>query len=447
MRKEAPERMGPFFLLSLHMDIEYLYQIYLESRLVSTDSRDITPGCIFFALKGANFNGNQFAFRAIEAGASAAIVDEDPLESDPRIFKVEQVLTTLQELAAFHRKQSGFSILAITGSNGKTTTKELCRSVLSKKFRVFATLGNLNNHIGVPLTLLAMDPATDVGIVEMGANHPGEIRDLCAIAQPDFGLITNVGKAHLEGFGSIEGVARAKGELFEYLMTNHKTIFLNEGNEFIRKLVPGNYREFFPYNGPKGINIQDKTSNPFLKLKIAQGNEEFDLQTKLIGGYNAENVLAACCVGLFFQVPVPLIKEAVEEYIPRNNRSQLIDTGKNRLFMDAYNANPSSMRAAIDEFLLSDDSRKLLILGEMRELGDSSLPEHAALIGYLRDRKVSQAICIGNTFKQVSGGAGFLYFESVDELKAHLSAHPVSGYFILIKGSRANQLEKVVPFL
>jgi UDP-N-acetylmuramoyl-tripeptide--D-alanyl-D-alanine ligase len=429
------------------MDLEHLYQIYLENRLVSTDSRDISPGCIFFALKGENFNGNQFALRAIEAGASAAVVDEDPVEPNPRIFKVEQVLATLQKLAAFHRKESRFTILAITGSNGKTTTKELCRSVLSKKFRVYATRGNLNNHIGVPLTLLAMDHTIEVGIIEMGANHPGEIRDLCAIAQPDSGLITNIGKAHLEGFGSIEGVARAKGELFEYLMANHKTIFLNEGNEFIRKLVPPDYRKFLSYNGLKGIKVQDKTSNPFLKLKVAHGNEEFDLETKLIGGYNSENVLAACCVGLFFQVPVSQIREAIEEYIPRNNRSQLIDTGKNRLFMDAYNANPSSMRAAVDEFLRSDDNRKLLVLGEMRELGDSSVPEHEAMIGYLRDRKVKQVICIGKTFKQAAGDAGFLYFESADELNTYFSAHPVRDHFILIKGSRANQLEKVLPFL
>jgi UDP-N-acetylmuramoyl-tripeptide--D-alanyl-D-alanine ligase len=429
------------------MDIEYLYQIYLGSRLVSTDSRNISPGCIFFALKGENFNGNHFARRAIEEGAAAAVVDEDTGDTGPCIFRVEEVLGTLQDLAAYHRKRSQFAILAITGSNGKTTTKELCRSVLSKKFSVFATRGNLNNHIGVPLTLLSMDPAIEMGIVEMGANHPGEIRALCNIAQPDFGIITNAGKAHLEGFGSLEGVARAKGELFEYLMSNHKTIFLNEGSDLIRKLVPADYKDVLNYNGLHGLRVKEKTGNPFLHLIAADDRQEFDLKTNLVGGYNAENVLAACCVGLFFHVPVPRITEAIEEYIPQNNRSQLIDTGKNQLFMDAYNANPSSMRAAVDEFLRLEGHNKLLILGEMRELGDSSLHEHAALIGYLRERKVQQVFCIGASFRQAAESSGYMYFESSDALNRHLSSNPLTNRFILVKGSRANQLEKTIPFL
>jgi UDP-N-acetylmuramoyl-tripeptide--D-alanyl-D-alanine ligase len=429
------------------MDIENLYQIYLESSLVSTDSRNIGRGCLFFALKGEHFNGNRFALQAIESGAAAAIVDEDPEIAHPRIFKVKQVLATLQSLAAWHRQHSKFTILAITGSNGKTTTKELCKAVLSQRFNVYATGGNQNNHIGVPLTLLAMDHAVQLGIVEMGANHPGEIRDLCSIARPDYGLITNVGKAHLEGFGSIEGVARAKGELFEFLMANEKTIFLNAGNSYMQKLVPDDYPYVVRYNGSKGLRVKDKSSNPFLKLAITGSNMAFDLETSLVGGYNAENVLAACCVGLHQGVTIPEIREAIEAYRPRNNRSQLIDSGKNRLFMDAYNANPSSMRAAIDEFLLFSGDKKLLILGEMREVGDSATKEHAVLIDYLMERKVQNAICIGRSFEKALAGTGYLFFETVDELITYIHQNPVTGQFVLIKGSRANQLEKAVPLL
>ena len=429
------------------MDIHTLYQLYLQDRLVSTDSRNITPGCIFFALKGDNFNGNQFAMQAIDKGASAAIVDEDPVKPNPRIFKVKNVLSTLQKLAAHHRNQSGFIILAITGSNGKTTTKELCRTVLSKKFTVFATGGNLNNHIGVPLTLLAMGPSVQMGIVEMGANHPGEIRDLCLIAQPDYGLITNVGKAHLEGFGSIEGVARAKGELFQHLMANHQTIFLNIGNQYMQKLVPDDYPHVVRYNGDKGLRVKSRSSDPLLRLTVTDGLIVADLKTNLLGSYNSENVLAACCVGIHLGVPLPLIREAIFEYRPQNHRSQLLDSGKNRLFMDAYNANPSSMRAAIDEFLLLNDHNKMMILGEMREMGDSAHEEHEALIRYLLDRKIQQVMCVGRSFKLILSGTGYLYFATVEELLAHLTEHPVKDHFILVKGSRANKLEKALPLL
>jgi len=429
------------------MDIQDLYKIYLAKGVVSIDSRKITDGCIFFGLKGDNFNGNLFAHQAVENGAAAAIVDEEPGISHPRIYKVEQSLTTLQRLAAYHRTQTELKILAITGSNGKTTTKELCRSVLSKKYRVYATTGNLNNHIGVPLTLLAMDKETQIGIVEMGANHPGEIRDLCSIAKPDMGLITNVGKAHLEGFGSITGVARAKGELFEFLMENRKTIFLNEGNEHVRQLVPDSYRNVVYYNGEHGIRIAAKKSNPFLAVTVTSGPATFDLETNLVGQYNAENLLAACCAGIHMDVAIPLIRQAIQEYTPMNNRSQLIETGKNRLFMDAYNANPSSMRVAIDEFLLSGERNKLLILGEMRELGECSELEHSALIRYLRDLKVDFVICLGKPFEKAIKGTGFLYFESPGELFRYLTEHPVKDHYILIKGSRANQLEKIIPYL
>jgi len=429
------------------MKIEELYKIYRQSRLVSTDSRKISPGSIFFALKGENFNGNQFALQAIEQGALAAIVDEEPAVPHTSIYRVDDALTILQELAAFHRKQMGIPILAITGSNGKTTTKELCKAVLSKKFNVYATTGNLNNHIGVPLTLLAMNDQVELGIVEMGANHPGEIRNLCAIAYPDMGVITNVGKAHLEGFGSLEGVARAKGELFEHLRANHKTIFINDGNEYVRKLVPDSYFPVIHYNSERGPRVISKKSNPFLELGIDVSNQNYLLKTNLLGGYNAENILAAFCIGTQMGVSPGDIKDAIESYKPQNNRSQFIESGKNRLFMDAYNANPSSMFAAVDEFLLTGEDKKLLILGEMLEVGDSSYKEHKALVDHLKEKQVKLAICIGKSFESAVTGTGYAYYETVGQLILHLKDHPLAGQYILIKGSRANKLEKLLEVL
>ena len=429
------------------MDVSQIYHLYLKSRLISTDSRKVLPGSVFFALKGDQFNGNQFALQALENGASAAIVDEDPVKSHPGMYRVENTLAALQDLAAYHRLQTGVVILAITGSNGKTTTKELCREILSRRFTVYATGGNLNNHIGVPLTLLAMHDGIQIGIVEMGANHPGEIRDLCRIARPDYGLITNIGKAHLEGFGSIEGVARAKGELFQHLMMHGKTIFLNEGNSYLTDLVPYDYQFVVVYNSERGLRLKSLQSSPLLELEVTDGKKSFGLTTNLLGSYNAENVLAACCVGIHLGIPLPQVKEAIREYVPRNHRSQLIDSGRNRIFMDAYNANPSSMRAAIDEFLALPGNSKMMILGEMRELGNSEHVEHDELIRYLRDKEVKQVFCVGRSFEQCLKGTGFLYFTDTFTLSAYLAEHPVSGCFILVKGSRANQLEKILPML
>lgn len=434
-------------MLLLHMKTEELYKLFLQSRLVSTDSRKISAGSLFFALKGENFNGNQFALQALDQGALAAIVDEKPVTPHAGIYLVDDVLTALQELAAFHRKKTGIPILAITGSNGKTTTKELCKAVLSKKFNVYATTGNLNNHIGVPLTLLSMDDKVETGIVEMGANHPGEIRNLCAIANPDMGVITNVGKAHLEGFGSLEGVARAKGELFEYLRANHKTIFVNDGNEYVRKLVSESYAPAVHYNSEGGPRVISKKSNPFLTIGIIVSGNNYILKTNLLGGYNAENVLAAFCVGIHMGVAPAGIIEAIESYKPQNNRSQFIESGKNRLFMDAYNANPSSMFAAVDEFLQAGEDKKLLILGEMREVGDSSFKEHKALVDHLKENKVDMAFCIGKSFETAVKGTGYAYFETVEQLISYLGDHPLSGLYILIKGSRANRLENLLQVL
>jgi UDP-N-acetylmuramoyl-tripeptide--D-alanyl-D-alanine ligase len=429
------------------MDIEQLYNYYLAGRKVSTDSRKIIPGCLFFALKGSNFNGNDFASEAIKKGALAAIVDEEPASRHPKILKVDDVLASLQQLARFHRLQTGIKVIAITGSNGKTTTKELCKAVLSEKFNAFATEGNLNNHIGVPLTLLSMDDTIEVGIVEMGANHPGEISHLCDIAQPDMGLITNIGKAHLEGFGDIQGVALAKGELFEHLLQRGKTIFVNEGNIHVRQLVPADYSQAVWYNGPNGLKIKSLTGDPFLNLRIADSSTLIDIQTGLLGGYNAENVLAACCVGLHLGVEVDAVKHAIENYSPKNNRSQLLDTGKNKIFMDAYNANPSSMQAAIIEFLQFNDQNKLLILGEMRELGESSVYEHEYLVNLLREKEIKNALFVGNAFKEPALKAGFKHVETTGQLCEWFSSAPLTGYFVFIKGSRSNALEQLIPLL
>jgi UDP-N-acetylmuramoyl-tripeptide--D-alanyl-D-alanine ligase len=429
------------------MEIKDLYTLFLKSSIISTDTRNIHPGSIFFALKGENFNGNRFAVEALEKGAVAAITDEDLPVRHPGLVRVENTLRTLQQLAEYHRLHSRFTVLAITGSNGKTTTKELCKAVLSEGFRVYATEGNLNNHIGVPLTLLAMDSNIDIGIVEMGANHPGEIAMLCNIAHPDYGLITNIGKAHLEGFGGIEGVAKAKGELFSYLMKNRKVIFLNCGDPRVRKLVPESYADQVYYNGEGGLQAIEIRSEPLLQLGIIHRERKVKLETSLMGSYNTENILAACCVGLHLGIGIDAVARAVQSYRPQNNRSQYVDTGKNILYMDAYNANPSSMRAAMDEFLLSEHPSRLMILGEMRELGNTSAQEHAGIISYLRDRGISQVICVGKSFELPIQDSGFLHFTDADQLIEYLSQNPPRDNFIFIKGSRSNRLEKVLQVL
>ncbi len=428
------------------MDIKDIYNGYLKSRVISTDSRNITPGCIFFALKGENFNGNRFAADAIALGASLAVVDEDPEISDRRIIKVENVLQTLMQLATYHRKQLGIPVLAITGSNGKTTTKELCWAVLSKKFRVQATQGNLNNHIGVPVTLLSLKDDCEFAIIEMGANHHGEIDTLCNIALPDYGLITNIGKAHLEGFGSIEGVAKAKGELIRYLMAHSKTIFLNAGNKWLAPQVPGDYPYVRRYNEPDGLRAAGLSCEPYLTFNLVNGVNKL-IKTKLAGAYNTENVLAACAAGLHFGISIDDIADAIAGYEPKNNRSQIIKTERNSVFMDAYNANPSSMNAAINEFLNSGNSEKMLILGEMREVGADSASEHAEIIRLLKQKGCSKVYCIGNDFQRPAAEAGYIHFQTVDQLIGLFASQPPSGYYILVKGSRSNRLERVLEWL
>lgn len=426
--------------------INDLYTAFCNHPTVSVDSRNIQPGSIFFGIRGPNFNGSDFADEALEKGAVYAVVEDSAESDNVHFFRVKDTLATLQELARHHRNNLKAEIFAITGSNGKTTTKELCNAVLSRKFNVSSTTGNLNNHIGVPLTLLSLTKDTEIGIIEMGANHPGEIAALCDIALPDYGLITNIGKAHLEGFVSIEGVRKTKGELFEFLMKNNKTIFVNEKDLQVKELLSGEYPNYIFYHNDifNGTLI---SNDPFLNLNIQIANHKFPLKTNLIGSYNIENILAAVVAGNHFGVSDDDIKLAIEEYQPDNFRSQFIDSGRNKIVMDAYNANPSSMMLAIDNFLEMDGEKKLLIIGQMLELGDTSYTEHRKIIEYLAARQFEDVIYIGDHFIEAAKEMNITSYRTVDDLIAGIDPSKYHSNLILIKGSRGNQLEKLLPLL
>lgn len=429
------------------MDLAKIYQIYSEFPCISTDSRAIQPGCLFFALKGEKFDGNLFVTDALAKGAGWAVADKKACPPGNKIILVDNVLSVLQQLANFHRKQLNIKILAVTGSNGKTTTKELCTRVLEVKYKTYATQGNLNNHIGVPLTLLAMKPGTEIGIVEMGANHPGEIKALCEIAEPDYGLITNIGKAHLEGFKTIEGVCEAKGELFHYLIQKGGYIFANMGNEYIRRLIPADYSKIIEYNTKDSIWAELTGPAMYLELLVHDRDEVVSLKTQLVGKYNSENVLAAFTIGKYYNIESNRIRDAIAGYIPSNNRSQYIKTTHNEIIMDAYNANPSSMKAAIDNFLQISRQPKLIVLGEMLELGNSSTEEHRKIIDLLVSGNEKNVICVGRNFQFCSESAGYRWFSDVSSLIVSLIDNPVKNHLILIKGSRGNRLEKVLEYL
>ncbi len=432
------------------MELSKLYELYKQHPGISTDSRSVKENSIFFALKGENFDGNSFAEDALKKGAAWAVVDKSGLRADRRLIVVNDSLRALQGLANYHRKMCGTKILAITGSNGKTTTKELIRKVLSGKFRVFATQGNLNNHIGVPLSLLSMPPDAQIGIIEMGANHHGEIKQLCAITEPDFGLVTNIGKAHLEGFGNIEDIARAKAELFDYLKNNNGIIFGNAGNSFVNDVIPENYRKNVLYGIENSICWgQYLASDPFLKLILFISDDQNGLKinTNLFGRYNLENVIAAATLGHFFNISSSIIKQAIENFFPEENRSQLIKTKSNNIYLDAYNANPTSMRAAIDNFIELNVKNKYFILGEMMEVGNTAEKEHESLLKFLKEKNILNILCVGKGFHIYADKYGYKYFSDVDALAAALKSNKIRNANILIKGSRANQLEKLVPFL
>lgn len=418
------------------MNIETLYNIYSKHFLVDTDTRKIRKNTLYFALKGANFNGNQFADEALKKGALYSIVDEVKYVTSSTIILVDDVLETLQKLAIHHRNTLNVPIIGLTGSNGKTTTKELINAVLSTQFKTSATVGNLNNHIGVPLTLLAMTPETEIGIVEMGANHPTEIEFLCAIANPDFGYITNFGKAHLEGFGSIEGVIEAKSELYQYLKEKNKTAFVNPEDTLQIEKTKHQNTAFFD----DSISFID--ANPFVKVQV----NHLTIQTNLIGKYNFSNIAAAVSIGLYFNISIDNIKTALEKYTPTNNRSQIIKTKHNNtIILDAYNANPTSMKAAIDAFSLIDSKLKTVILGDMFELGEISSLEHQNLAEEISARDFNNCILIGELLFETNSTCN--RFQSFDEATTYIRSLDLNNHYILIKGSRGMALERILNFI
>lgn len=431
-----------------------LYEIFLQHPVVTTDSRNCPPGSIFFALKGESFNANEFAGKALESGCAYAVVDEKQFAVDERFILVDDVLKALQNLANLHRKTLNTKIIGITGTNGKTTTKELIAAVLQEKFNLHFTKGNLNNHIGVPLTLLQLNASHELAVVEMGANHPGEIAFLCNICEPDFGIITNVGKAHLEGFGSFEGVMKTKAELYDFIVKSGKGIFINQDNNYLNTMAEKagvNDALKIPYSLTK--NKEESVtygrvfaSSPLLEVICHENiDEPLLIQTQLIGSYNAENVLAAVTIGQFFGLNNDQIKSGLEKYQPQNNRSQLTITAKNKLVVDAYNANPTSMKAAIQNFADMQVNGKVLILGDMLELGEQTENEHQQVIELLKQGNFEQVYLIGKVFNALQHP--FASFENKDLLIEEIKNLPLKDKFILIKGSRGIQLEKVIPFL
>jgi UDP-N-acetylmuramoyl-tripeptide--D-alanyl-D-alanine ligase len=423
---------------------EEIYQVYKQYPIISTDSRKIEQNCIFFALKGENFNGNKYAESALEKGAAIAVIDEVEYSSTKNTFLVNDVLQTLKDLANMHRKKLRIPILAITGSNGKTTTKELTSNVLAQKFKVCFTEGNLNNHIGVPLTLLRMNSDTQFGVVEMGANHQGEIAELCKIAEPDFGIITNIGKAHLEGFGSFEGVIKTKSELYDYINKNNGTIFYNSDNEILTKLTSEIQNKISFGKTNASFTGELLSSPPFVHVKANFKKGVLYLNTNLTGDYNFENVLAAACIGNYFEVDPLEIQKALKNYYPQNNRSQLITKNNLKIIMDAYNANPTSMQASIKSFMSNISNQSILILGDMLELGDYSSEEHKAVLELMKTYPSAKVFTVGQNFKEIAPEFNCQSFLNVEDLCEFLNHSPIITGDILIKGSRGIKLEKVL---
>ncbi len=427
--------------------IEEIYARFRQHMRVSTDSRRIEKASVFFALKGENFNGNKFALTAIENGACCAVVDDPSLPQHPQIFLVNDALAALQQLANHHRKQMKATIIGITGSNGKTTSKELIASVLMKKYNTIYTQGNLNNHIGVPLSLLRIKPETEMAVIEMGANHQGEIARLSRIAAPDFGMITNIGKAHLEGFGGITGVINGKSELYAYIDDFGGKLFVNADNDLLMTLSANIDRFTFGQSRQADVYGELVASDPFLAFVWDYQNKQSFVQTQLIGNYNFENLMAATAIGSYFGVAEEAINEALAAYQSQNSRSQLVETGKNRVVMDAYNANPTSMAASITNFDKICGKRSLLILGDMLELGEESAHEHAQILKLLTDLDFKKVILVGPHFGNVYQGDDWLHFNNTEQLLDYLRENTISGYDILLKGSRGIQIEKCLPFL
>jgi UDP-N-acetylmuramoyl-tripeptide--D-alanyl-D-alanine ligase len=426
---------------------EQLFAIYKQHPYISTDSRIAQPGSLFFALKGENFNGNRYSPQALENGAAYVVIDDPEYFKGERTLLVEDVLKSLQRLASDYRSTLRIPIIGITGTNGKTTTKELMAAALSARFTTHATAGNLNNHIGVPITLLTIKPETEIAVIEMGANHIGEIAQLCQIARPTHGIITNIGKAHLEGFGSAEGVIKAKSELYNHLRTNGGTVFVNADNQLLAALTADMEKITYGENADANYRGKVDEEGPLLSFRLLHPAIA-EIRTKLAGNYNFENAMAALCIALHFRVEVTSACRAIENYEPRMNRSQVIQTGRNMVIMDAYNANPSSMKAALINFSATAGQMKIALLGDMFELGNDAPEEHKTVIKLAIERRIDKIITAGPHFaKAAEGQTGVISFLSVSELSEYLKSEKLSGATILVKGSRGMKLETIIENL
>ena len=427
------------------MNIQKIHKLFLINNSVSIDTRNIKANDIFFAIKGLNFDGNKFANQAIKNGASLVVSDDLEISKiSDKIIYVNDTIKTLQELANFHRKFINTKIIAITGSNGKTTSKELMLNVLSKRYKTIATKGNLNNHLGVPLTILSMSKETQIGIVEMGANHLKEIDFLCEITEPDFGYITNFGNAHLEGFKSLDGVIKGKSELYDYLRINNKLIFYNSENKKQSNLI-NSYTNTFSYGFSTNSNCVINNSNSLNTVDVEYKNEL--IKSTIYGGYNFENICIAIAVGEYFDVGFEQIKKGIESYLPENNRSQITITDSNTLVLDAYNANPTSMKLAIESFCKTSYTNKMIIVGDMFELGKDSNKYHQEITDSLESISDTKIYIVGKDFSKTNHSKKIKSFPSTEELINNISKLNISNYSILIKGSRAMQLEKIVEFI
>lgn len=438
------------------MDIKELYNIYQQHPCITTDSRNCPKGSIFIALKGESFDGNKFAEAALEKGCSYAIIDEKEyaVDGNDNIILVDDCLITFKEIAREHRRHFNIPVIGITGTNGKTTTKELVSAVLATKYNVMHTEGNFNNDVGVPKTLLRLDSKHDIAVVEMGASHPGDIRKLVEYVEPTCGMITNVGRAHLLGFGSFEGVKKTKGELYDFLRDHDSLLFLNESNnDLVEMAKKREFNRIVSYGQTEDANIKGEVINcaPFLKFcwtdlsSTDSKVKTYEVQTHLIGAYNMDNMLAAITIGLHFGVKAEMINKALEEYIPNNNRSQLDVTNYNKLIVDAYNANPSSMLAAIENFKVMDVDKKMAILGDMRELGDVSLAEHQKIVDKLKEYGFKEIWLVGEEFGKTN--SDYQKFKDVEDVKKEIAKKRPEGYYILIKGSNGIKLFQIPELL
>ncbi|MBN2637818.1 MAG: UDP-N-acetylmuramoyl-tripeptide--D-alanyl-D-alanine ligase [Bacteroidales bacterium] len=428
------------------MMIQKLYNLFLKYRKISTDTRKDISDTLFFALSGENFNGNLFAPEALNKGAAFVIVDDESVipESNEKYFLVDNVLNTLQSLAKFHREQFKIPVLGITGSNGKTTTKELVSVVLASEKNIVSTKGNLNNHIGVPLTLLEIDKSTEIAVIEMGANHPGEIKELCVLSQPTLGIITTIGKAHLEGFGSLENIINTKKALYESVQSVKGTVFVPAENELLMNLSENIQR--ITYGKQADVSGEIITESPSISIKW-DNNHPVIIHTQLFGSYNFSNIMAAITAGNYFGISEPNIQNALTNFVPQNNRSQIMQTEHNTLILDAYNANPHSMSLAVEDFSKNNRPNKVIILGDMFEMGDQAKIEHQKIVDLISSKKFKQVILIGKEFSRCKVSASDNCFSTTEEAAYYLSCHPIKNANILIKGSRGMKLEVLTKLL